>query len=188
MREKNGKSYEKEMAYASLGKRAFAFLLDWYLGSVFSAIPVGFFWKKLTGEMEINTDITLFEEPYGYLAGALGLLFGVLYFYIVPAYVWDGQTFAKRLMRIKMVDENGGKLAKSHIALRQIVGILFLEGAYMLTGNYIVGMVSMATTDTVGRMLSYLMVMLFMGSVVLTVKSRKAIHDYMAHSIVIEKE
>lgn len=186
MKTTTSKTYKKIPVYAPLSKRGFAFVLDWYLGSAFSTIPIGLLWNKLTGELSINTDLTLFEGPYGFFAGAFGLLFGILYFYIVPAFVWQGQTFGKKLLNIKIVHEDGMELSKGMLALRQIVGILFLEGAYMLTGNYIIQMVSMATVPMAGKILSYLMAALLIGSVVLTVKYNRSIHDFLAHSIVIE--
>lgn len=186
MKTTTSKTYKKIPVYAPLSKRGFAFVLDWYLGSAFSTIPIGLLWNKLTGELSINTDLTLFESPYGFLAGTFGLLFGIFYFYIVPAFVWQGQTFGKKLLSIKIVHEDGMELSKGMLALRQIVGILFLEGAYMLTGNYIIQMVSMATVPMAGKILSYLMAALLIGSVALTVKYNRSIHDFLAHSIVIE--
>lgn len=187
MKKTTSKTYKKtQIFYASLNKRAFAFVLDWYLGSAFSTIPVGLLWNRLTGEQAINTDLTLFDSPYGLLAGALGLLFGMLYFYAVPALIWEGQTFGKKLMSIKIAAEDGTALPKGRLALRQIVGILFMEGAFMLTGNYLTQMISLLTFDMVGKVVSGIMVVLFIGSVILTIKSNKSIHDFLAHSIVME--
>ena len=77
---------------APWNRRGFAYVLDGYLGSAFSAIPVGLLWNMLTGEDVINTDLTQFQVPYGYLAGLLGLVFGAIYFFVIPMWVWKGQT------------------------------------------------------------------------------------------------
>ena len=178
----------KEMQYvqASIGKRGFAYVLDWYLGSAFTAISVGLLWNIGTGETTINTDISLFEKPYGLLAAFLGFLFGILYFYVVPAFVWEGQTIGKKLMKIRIVGENGRTLTKDKLAVRQIIGISFLESAFMLTGNYITQIISIYINEYVGMAVNYLMLFLFIGTVVLTLKKSKSIHDFLAHSMVIE--
>ena len=74
----------KVIKKAPLNKRIFAFLIDWYFGWVFAAIPVGWLWNVLTREKTINTDILVFEKPYGLLAGVLGILFGIVYYPVLP--------------------------------------------------------------------------------------------------------
>lgn len=172
--------------YAPINKRGFAFVLDWYLGSAFCTIPVGLLWNKLTNETTINTDLSLFESPYGLLAGLLGLLFGAVYFYLIPLAVWEGQTLGKKLFGVRIVAEDGTKLPAGRLAFRQLVGIILLEGTYMMTGDLIVQMISILMGETVGKVFSYVTVALFIGSIILTVKNNKAIHDFLAHSIVIE--
>lgn len=179
---------KRKIETAPINKRAFAFVLDWYLGSAFSAIPVVFLWNKLTGETIVNTDLTLFESPYGLLAGVLGLVFGCFYFFVLPAFVWEGQTFGKKLLKLKIVADDGSTLSISRMALRQILGIIFMEGAFMLTGNYFTQMISLLTMEQAGQYISYLMVLMFVGSVLLTSQNKQSIHDMLAQSIVVEKE
>lgn len=173
---------------APLNKRAFAYVLDWYLGSAFSSIPVGILWNMRTGETAINTDLLLFENSYGLLAGLLGILFGAIYFYAVPQLIWKGQTLGKRLMRIRIAGEDGGTLSAGRMALRQIVGVMLLEGAFMLTGNYFTQMISIVAFDMVGKLFNYIIFAVFIISACLIWKDRTAIHDMLVHSIVIENK
>ena len=46
-----------EPAPAPWNRRGFAYLIDGYIGSAFSVIPVGLLWNMLTGEEVINTDL-----------------------------------------------------------------------------------------------------------------------------------
>lgn len=180
-------TYQKaQLLYAPINKRGIAFALDWYLGYVFATIPVGFLWNQLTGEQQINTDLTLFAGHNGLLAGGLGLLFGIFYFFVVPAFVWEGQTPGKKLLGIKITAEDGKKLPVGRLAIRQIVGILFLESAFMFSGNYLKQMLSIVATAQAGQYLNYGTAALFVVSVILTLKGNRAIHDFLAHSIVIE--
>ena len=95
----------KVIKKAPLNKRIFAFLIDWYFGWVFAAIPVGWLWNVLTREKTINTDILVFEKPYGLLAGVLGILFGIVYYYVIPL-KFEGQTLGKKFLSLKITDEN----------------------------------------------------------------------------------
>ena len=170
---------------APLNRRGFAFLLDWYLGSAFSAVPVGILWNMQTGETAINTDVTLFEAPWGWLAGLLGLLFGAAYYYVVPLKIWKGQTFGKRLMNIRIVGEDGGALPAGRLAVRQLVGIMILESSFMLTGQYATQMVTMLTAGAIGNALNYLMLGAFLISVWMVFKKGKAVHDLWSDSQVV---
>ncbi len=174
-----------EVIPAPLNKRIFAFLLDWYLGSAFSAIPVGLLWNMRTGETAINTDITLFEAPWGWLAGLLGLLFGAIYYYGIPCGVWKGQTFGKRLMNIRITGEDGQPLAPDRLAVRQIAGVMILEGSFMLTGKYVTQMLAMLTTATVGTALGYTIFAIFLLSAWMVFKGGNAVHDLWACSRVV---
>lgn len=174
-----------QMVPAPLNKRGFAFLLDWYLGSALSAVPAGILWNILTGETSINTDVTLFEAPWGWIAGLLGLLFGAAYYYLVPLKIWRGQTFGKRLMNIRIVGEDGGMLSARQLAVRQIVGIMILEGSFMITGQYVIQMVTMLTAGAIGNMLDYLMLGAFLISVWMVFKKGRAVHDLWSDSRVV---
>ncbi len=182
------KQTKLKAAFAPWNKRGFAFLIDWYLGSAFSTIPAGLLWNMLTGEEAINTDLTLFKSPYGLLAGLLGLLFGAVYYYIIPLWAWEGQTVGKKLMGIKIVDENGQPLSTGKLAIRQLAGVMLLEGAFMLTGNYFTQIVSMLTFDMAGKALNYISSGMLTVSAILVFKSNMAVHDYLARSKVIENK
>lgn len=173
-------------ATAILGKRAFAFLIDWYLGSAFSVIPLGIIWNMLTKEETINTDLRLFESPYCWLAGLLGLLFGAIYYYIIPLCCWRGQTVGKKLMKLQIVGEDGTPLQVGRLAIRQIVGVMILEGAFMLTGQYALQMITILTFETVGTVLNYILFAVFIFSAFLVIKRGTAAHDILAHSKVVE--
>ena len=173
---------------APWNRRGFAYVLDGYLGSAFSAIPVGLLWNMLTGEDVINTDLTQFQVPYGYLAGLLGLVFGAIYFFVIPMWVWKGQTLGKRLMNLRIVGEDNNPLPAGRLAVRQLAGVMLLEGAFLLTGQYAVQMLTMLTLGAAGKALNYLLFGVFIVSVWLAYRDGKAAHDIWAGSKVIDNK
>ena len=162
---KGKKKPEPAFVPAPWSRRGFAYLLDGYLGSAFSVIPVGLLWNMLTQEVVINTDLTLFDAPYGWLAGFLGLVFGAVYYYVIPMWVWKGQTLGKRLMNLRIVGEDNNPLPAGRLAVRQLAGVMLLEGAFLLTGQYAVQMLTMLTLGAAGKALNYLLFGVFIVSV-----------------------
>ncbi len=171
---------------APWNRRGFAYVLDGYLGSAFSAIPVGLLWNMRTGEAAINTDLTLFEAPYGYLAGLLGLLFGAIYFFAIPMWVWKGQTLGKRLMNIRIIGEDNKPLPAGRLAVRQLLGVMVMEGAFLLTGQYAVQMLTMLTFGVTKRALNFLLFGVFLVSCWLAYRDGKSAHDIWAKSKVAD--
>lgn len=171
---------------APFNKRAFAYIIDWYFGWVFCALPVYWLWNVVTKEANINTDITLFPKPYGIVAGLLGLLFGVIYYYVVPLKL-DGQTLGKKILSLKIVGENGEKLSAANLAKRQILDVMILESSFMITGDYVAKIISMFTFDIVGKVINYVMLVTFLVSCYMAFKKGTAIHDSFGHSMVVEK-
>lgn len=185
---KGKKKSEPVYVPAPWSRRGFAYLLDGYLGSAFSVIPVGLLWNMLTGEVVINTDLTLFDAPYGWLAGFLGLVFGAIYYYVIPMWVWKGQTLGKRLMNLRIVGEDNNPLPAGRLAVRQLAGVMLLEGAFLLTGQYAVQMLTMLTLGAAGKALNYLLFGVFIVSVWLAYRDGKAAHDIWAGSKVIDNK
>lgn len=56
-------------------KRLIAYMLDWYLGSLFTSLPMIMIYMKVTDTQELNVNLFQYPEQYWLLAGGLGLLF-----------------------------------------------------------------------------------------------------------------
>ena len=171
---------------APLNKRVFAYIVDWYFCWVFCALPVCWLWNVMTKKTAINTDITLFPKPYGIVAGLLGILFGTIYYYVVPLKM-GGQTLGKKFLSLKIVDKNGVVLSAANLAKRQILGVMILESSFMITGDYVARIISMFTFDIVGKVINYVMLVTFLVSCYMLFKKGTTIHDNFGHSMVVEK-
>ena len=111
----------------SLGTRFISYLIDWYVGALCTAIPIALISQKLTNTM-LNQNIIEFEAPYGIIAGILAVMFAIFYFVIVPTYITKGQTFGKKVCKLKIVQKSDEDITLKNMVLRQIVGIIIIEG------------------------------------------------------------
>ena len=99
---------------AGLGRRFFAYLVDWYIGALVTAFPVSAVSMKLFETVK-NQNLLTFPAPWGLIAGGLGLAAAVLYYAAVPILVWRGQTLGKRWMKIKIADSSGGEASAGQL-------------------------------------------------------------------------
>ena len=159
---------KKEFQPAGLGRRFAAYLVDWYLGALATA---------LFGTVQ-NQNLLTFYPPYGLIAGALGLFAAVIYYVAVPVLLWPGQTPGKRWLKIKIVDQDGGDAGTGQLILRQLVGMIILEGSLVSASTIWHQMFTIATGINVVNVLMYAGMAVSLVSVVLVLAGRhRAIHD-----------
>ena len=168
---------KKEFQPAGLGRRFAAYLVDWYLGALATALPVSVVSMKLFGTVQ-NQNLLTFYPPYGLIAGALGLFAAVIYYVAVPVLLWPGQTPGKRWLKIKIVDQDGGDAGAGQLFLRQLVGMIILEGSLVSASTIWHQMFTIATGINVVNVLMYAGMAVSLVSVVLVLAGRhRAIHD-----------
>lgn len=173
----------------SLSKRFLGYLIDWYVGGLCTAIPISVMSQKLTNTM-LNQNIIEFEEPYGIIAGVLAIVFAIFYFVIVPTFIYKGQTLGKKLCKIKIVKKSNEEITLKNMLLRQVVGIIIIEGALVTASAILHSIVTIITQVNVVSPLMYLgfvmtaisiLLMLFKGE-------NRAIHDYLGGTKVVNYE
>ena len=126
-RKKRNKKKKYNYIDASMTKRFISYIIDWYVGALCTAIPIAITSQKLTNTM-LNQNIVEFEQPYGIISGVIAVLFAIFYFVIVPTYIYPGQTVGKRICKIKIVQNNNEPVTIKNMLLRQLLGIIVIEG------------------------------------------------------------
>lgn len=104
---------------APASRRCLSYFIDWYVGALATAFPIAVISQKLNGTM-LNQDIIHFPHPYGLLGGVLGILCAVIYYVVVPMMSHKGQTFGKRLCKIKIVQENDEEVTWKNMVIRKL--------------------------------------------------------------------
>ena len=170
---------------AGLTRRFLAYLIDWYVGGLMTAFPISVISMKLFETVQ-NQNIMSFGSPWGMTAGALGVLFGIFYYVAVPAFVWRGQTLAKRWLKIRIVREDGGETRVKHIVLRQLVGIIVVEGSLVTVSTIWHQMAALATGIDLVKILMYAGIAVSLISAIMTLFGKhRALHDRIGGTMVV---
>lgn len=170
----------------SLTSRFLSYLIDWYVGGLCTSIPISIISQKLTNTM-LNQNIIEFKEPYGIIAGILAILFAIFYFVIVPTYIYKGQTLGKRICKIKIVQKSNKDITLKNILLRQVLGIMIIEGTLISASAIWHSVLTIITKINFVSPLMYAGFVLTGFSIILMLfkGENRAIHDYLAGTKVI---
>lgn len=169
-----------------LGRRFLAYLIDWYLGALCTSLPIALISQKFNNTV-LNQSIITFEGNYGYIAGVLALLFAGFYFVIIPTFIYKGQTLGKKICKIKIVQASNEDITLKNMILRQIIGIMIIEGGLITASSILHSLVTMIIKVNFVTPLMYIGYVITGISVILLVfkGENKAIHDYLGQTKVI---
>lgn len=186
---KNKKEVRQKISDASPSKRFLAYLIDWYVGALATALPISMIAQKTYGQME-RQDIIFFDEPLGLIAGVLALISAFLYYVIVPMYMCKGQTFGKKICNIKMVKIDNSELTFKDYLLRQVVGIILVEGVLYSASSILHQVFALTTGINIIKPLMYIGFVIGGASFLMALfrQDHRAIHDYIAGTKVINFE
>ena len=185
------KKIEKKSKYreVKLGRRFLSYLLDWYIGALCASFPIAVISQKLYGTM-LKQNILEFKEPYGLIGGILGIIFALFYFVIVPKYIYPGQTLGKHICKIKIIQEDGNDVTLKHLLLRQVLGIMVVEGTVVSASTLWHQLATILTNVDFVKPLMYAGFAIggISALMVIFTKSHKAIHDYIGKTRVVMSE
>lgn len=94
----------------SLLKRAFAFLIDLYVGSLLATLPITFI--SLWTIQEMSQNVFLLEKGIAVIALICSIIILVCYYVYIPLHVYQGQTLGKHLLDITIVAKHKQDLCK----------------------------------------------------------------------------
>lgn len=165
---------------APFGRRIIAFLIDWYVGSLATALPVACVAMSLGLEMT-EQNVLSYPEPMGLAAALLGIAAGVAYYALVPM-VFRGQTLGKRLLGLRIIDRDGAPAAPVQLILRQFVGLILIEQAAVGTGAVVQQLVALVAGGDVATIVMWAGFALTLVSLVVcgVRPDRRALHDLIA--------
>lgn len=184
---------DHEPCAANDGKRVMAYLVDWFLSGLCLSLPLCLTWMMATRDLDQMEKVNVFRlasvtgNGPALAAAAAGLLLFLWYMVWIPWKVHPGQTPGKRMMGIAIARKDGQPLDLKTLLLRQVVGVLLIEGTLYNASAMLQDMVSVSTGLNFTGVLLYATLALTIASLLaaLMAKSRRMIHDYLAGTVLV---
>lgn len=187
----NTKIIESNPATVNNFKRLFAYVIDWYAASMLAGIPVVLIYSIFFQDLEITQNITLLPMPYSILAGILAIIIYLAYFIIVPLKIYPGQTFAKKIMNIKVVKSDDSDVDFMSLFKREVIGVMIVEGYIAASSSYFHQIINILIGQDLNHIYIYLFGIMTAISMLWACASpqRKMFHDYIGKTkLVITSE
>lgn len=162
--------------------RIIAYLIDWYIATMIAGIPIVIISTMYHHETSISQDLSKLPVNLAVLSGILAIIFYLGYYVVLELFVYKGQTFGKRIMKLKVVKDNGEDVDFWTILKREGIGIMIIEGYIANSSSYLRQVISILTGINIMDFAVYLFgiisaISIFMG---LASSSRKMLHDHIA--------
>jgi uncharacterized RDD family membrane protein YckC len=131
--------------------------------------------------------ITYFSIEKQWILLALLTLLFLIYSCLIP-YLWNGQTPAKKLLKIRIVSTH--KLSLSQLILRNLVGVVLIEGSFSPLSNYMRNVALFYLDRNFIQYAVYFSMIVSLISIGLMFfgKKQKMLHDYLSKTCVIKAE
>ena len=167
-----------------------AYFLDHYLQILISSIPVFILWiiaNQSIGSNEKIANIDTLPANWQLPAVILVVLIMMAYNIILPYYVYEGQTFGKKLIGIKIVKKNGEKASLLNYFVRYL-SIMALEANTYFSAIGGVLFYFLAKQFTFAMDWNNALAIIFVLSAIIAAlnKERRSIHDFISGTKVID--
>jgi len=171
-------------------RRFIAMIIDWYMTNIIAAIPVTFY---LRGNDYIHTysfDLETYGFSTGLMLGLFVIIMAIIYYLIIPTYIWKGQTLGKKICKICIIEETGHEVSFKNMFLREIIGAVFLEGGIVITATYIRKLIQLYGYISIVTPLKYISYAITISSIIYAYFNplSQSFHDKLARTCVIKKD
>ena len=169
-------------------RRFVAALIDWYIVSMIAAMPVTFYLREGDYLQGNAFQISTYGTKVGLLLAGFVIIVGLLYYYIIPTFIWKGQTLGKRICKVKVVKESGEEVTPIVMAIREILVVMLLEGGVVVTASYLRQIVALLMDQDVANVLKYIAYGITLLSIIYAYFQplSQMFHDKIAKTLVIK--
>lgn len=178
----------EEKSDVSLLKRVLAYVVDWYIGGVISSIPIQIIYQFIVKqEVILANSIFILPKEWELIAGLFVLIIAFVYYILIPAYVWKGQTLGKKLLNIQIVNEDYSDITFKRLCIRQIVFMFLIEGRFIMPSTIFHEMLSILLQYNIVGIMSYICYCITFISVFMAIqlKSQRTLHDILGQTKVM---
>lgn len=179
---------KQQQTIASLPRRFGAYLLDWYIGALFTSFPIAIVSQKVYGTMK-NQNLLEYPHQLGLICGLFALLGAIIYYVIIPLMVNKGQTIGKRICHIKIVKSDGKDVGLKELLLREVLGAIVIEGVLYSASTILHQVLQIGLGISLVKPMMYVGFVITIVSAILCLVNKKehlALHDYLARTKVVD--
>lgn len=167
-------------------KRFLAMVIDWYLTNMLAVIPITFYFRNGDYLQPYMFDFTHYDFQTALLLILYGIAIGLIYYIIIPVFLWKGQTLGKKICKIQIVDINENNITLKTMLLRELVGATLLEGGIVITATYLRKLLPVLGFTSFVEPLKYLAYGLTLLSILYAYfqPNSQSFHDKIAQTII----
>lgn len=168
-------------------RRGIACAADGYICCVLVALVISMFAVNTSNGNMVLLDLTALPPDKALFAGLLAIGICILYYVVVPMFIWSGQTIGKKLCKIKIVDEQNQKCSMISLVKRQFVGLMLIDSYLTASTIFIVQLISISFDANIAKYIEYyfiVMTVVSIGQLFLS-KKHSTLHDVIAKTKLI---
>ena len=164
-------------------------MIDWYIGGILTSLPIILTYTAMNnGNIGIiEQNINIFEYPLNIIIGLASFMVAALYYVYVPMFINNGQTLGKKIMKLRIVNNDYTQASKKQLFIRQFVIILLLEGSLYTSSNMLHQVINEVTGANIVSIYNTIgiVITVFSALLVIMFKSRRALHDIIINTRVV---
>ena len=170
-------------------RRFISYMIDWYIGGILTSLPIILTYTAMNnGNIGIiEQNINIFEYPLNIIIGLASFMVAALYYVYVPMFINNGQTLGKKIMKLRIVNNDYTQASKKQLFIRQFVIILLLEGSLYTSSNMLHQVINEVTGANIVSIYNTIgiVITVFSALLVIMFKSRIALHDIIINTRVV---
>ena len=169
-------------------RRLVALIIDWYLTSVFSAIPITFFLRESDALKTSMFDFSTYDYPMSLFLVFYGIVIFIIYYIIIPVYIFKGQTLGKKICGIQVIKEDFSNITLKTMLIREILGQTIIEGGIVISSSSLRQLFSIFGYAYLLKYFQYLAYALTVISIIFAFFQpyMQCFHDKMAKTVIIK--
>lgn len=168
-------------------KRAVAFFADWYISTLLAGIPLLYMYSVQSGSTEVPASLTQFNGNMGVVAGLIGIVVITFYYVVVPLKFNKGQTLAKSVLGVKIVQKDGSEVTAKSLIKREILGVMIVEAGLVSSSKYLREIFLILGMGNIYKALGTIAIIIPFISILIMLfnKERKMLHDFIGGTKVV---
>lgn len=170
-------------------RRFIALFIDWYITSMIAAMPITFYFRENSYVVLEDFRLEHYSMDIALFIGLFALITGIIYYIIIPAFVFKGQTLGKKICKIKVIQQNQREVNLKTLIIREGLGSILIEGGILVTASYFRQLIQLFLSINILENWMYLTYIITLCSIAYAYFNTKTLcfHDIISKTMVVQK-